>query len=147
MPKNNKKKRLGLILSVVALAAFGVLAQITGPQMVFAEDSKCTSILDSGWCDGQNGEGILNLVKMVKNIFSIGVGVAATIGIIICGVTIMTARDNEAQVAKAKQRIFDIVIGLVIWVMLYFVLDLLLPDMSDTEVTKTSYTSISTQVS
>ena len=46
---------------------------------------------------------------------------------VICGFIIMTARDNEAQVAKAKKRLVEIVIGIILWVLMAFIVNLLLP--------------------
>jgi flagellar basal body-associated protein FliL len=54
--------------------------------------------------------------------------VLGTIGIIMAGVTIMTARDNSAQIQKGKQRIMEVVIGLVIWVLAVAIIALILPD-------------------
>ena len=56
-----------------------------------------------------------------------GYVVAGTIGIIICGFLWMTARDNEAQVAKAKKRMIDIVIGIVAWILLALIANLFIP--------------------
>ena len=58
---------------------------------------------------------------------STGVIILAAIGIVICGFIIMTARDNEAQVAKAKKRLVEIVIGIILWVLMAFIVNLLLP--------------------
>jgi hypothetical protein len=42
----------------------------------------------------------------------------------------MTARDNEAQVAKAKRRMLEIVIGIVAWVLLALIGNLFIPKSS-----------------
>lgn len=79
-----------------------------------------TSILPKDW-------GIENILKMILNILVYGLGAAATLGVIIAGIMYMTARDNEAQVAKAKTRLYEVVIGLVAWALMYAVLNWLLP--------------------
>ena len=43
----------------------------------------------------------------------------------------MTARDNPVQVQKAKKRILEIVIGIVIWVLLAILIALFLPASDD----------------
>ena len=92
-------------------------------------DPQCATIL-SFWCDSADTDGettILNIISFVIGVMTIGVTVLGTIGIIAAGVTIMSARDNAAQVQKAKQRILEIVIGLVIWVLIAAIMALLIP--------------------
>lgn len=89
-------------------------------------NSQCTSILPPDWCT-PNGDGIVNIINLVLDIMTIGVGVLATIGITIAGIQWLTARDKEDQVVKAKSRIFNIVIGLVVWGIMWLVLSWLLP--------------------
>ena len=79
-----------------------------------------TSILPSNW-------GIENILKLILNVLVYGLGAAATLGVIIAGIMYMTARDNESQVAKAKTRLYEVVIGLVAWALMYAVLQWLLP--------------------
>lgn len=69
-------------------------------------------------------EGIL---KLVLNIFIYGIGVAGVIGVVIAGILYLTARDNEAQVATAKRRLFEIAIGLVVWAAMWSLLNFLIP--------------------
>lgn len=90
-----------------------------------AEEGECASLL-TGMCDGSSGN-IMSLIKLVVKILTAGVTVAGTIGVIICGITMLTARDNAAQVEKAKKRIFEIVIGLVLWVLAAVLVGFILP--------------------
>ena len=77
--------------------------------------------------DDGTGCSIYNILVYVINTFSIGVGVIATIGIIAVGIMYMTARDNESQTAKAKKMFFDIVIGIITYVLFYLIIGLFLP--------------------
>lgn len=70
---------------------------------------------------------IQGLLELVARILVYGLGVAAVIGVVVVGILYLTARDNEAQVTKAKQRLFDVVIGLVAWALLWTVLNWLTP--------------------
>lgn len=79
-----------------------------------------TSILPSDW-------GVSDILKLILNIVVYGLGAAAVLGVIIAGIMYMTARDNEAQVAKAKTRLFEVVIGLVAWAVMFAVLNWLIP--------------------
>ena len=96
-------------------------------------ESKCATIL-SFWCDGaeSDGEGtILNIIKFVISTLTVGVTVLGTIGLIYSGYLFMTARDNTAQTEKAKKRILEVVIGLVLWVLFALLITLFLPTSVD----------------
>ncbi len=73
------------------------------------------------------GCSVYNILVEIINVFTIGVGVIATIGIIAVGFMYMTARDNDAQVAKAKKLFSNVVIGIITYVLFYFVIGLFLP--------------------
>ena len=64
-------------------------------------------------------EGIL---KLILSILVYGIGAAAVIGVVIEGIRYLTARDNEAQVAMAKRRLLEIVIGLALWAVMWSLL-------------------------
>ena len=70
---------------------------------------------------------MLDIRGMGLSVVTYGVGAAAIIGVLITGYQYITARDNSAQVMKAKNRLFQIVIGLVVWVMIWGILQFLLP--------------------
>ena len=115
--------KIGVIIGVAAINIVlvgGNLAWADEPSTVQVEPSReaqCATIL-SGWCDSAETKGeqtIRDIITFVISVFSIGIGVLATIGLIICGYFILTARDNEQQVSKAKQRLYEIIIGIVIW--------------------------------
>ncbi len=69
-------------------------------------------------------EGIL---KLILSILVYGIGAAAVIGVVIEGIRYLTARDNEAQVAMAKRRLLEIVIGLALWAVMWSLLKWLIP--------------------
>ena len=106
----------------------------------YGNDSTCsTSILPSSWCT-EDANGIMQVIRFVISVLTGTVVVAGTIGIIICGVLWATARDNEQQIVKAKKRLFEIVIGMVAWILIALIGNLLLPQTSSTieEDTRTS---------
>ena len=76
---------------------------------------------------GNTGDGILHILAIVLNILTFGVGILATFGIAISGLQYLTARDNDSQVAKAKMRIFEIVIGLIVYAILWTLLQFVIP--------------------
>ncbi len=82
-----------------------------------------TSILPS--FSGEDG--IKDLLILIVKILFYGLGAAAIVGVVVSGIMYLTARDNEQQVAKAKKRLLEIVIGLVAWALMYTVLHFLIP--------------------
>jgi hypothetical protein len=105
-------------------------AQTTSAQQQPEKKGPCSSILPVEWCDDKDGSSIGNIIKLVISLFTGAVVVAGTIGIIICGITWMTARDNEAQVVKAKMRIAEIVVGIAFFILLSFIMNLIIPQSS-----------------
>lgn len=121
-----KKTLKKLILPALLLASMvGVLA--TSP--VFAAEGQCveTSLFGT-YCDDGSGGGIFFILEIILTVLTFGVGIAGTIGIVIAGIQYASAKDNEQQIAKAKMRIFQIVIGMIIWAVLYVALRWLLPN-------------------
>lgn len=74
-----------------------------------------------------------DILNLALNIVIYGLGAAATIGVIIAGIQYLTARDNEAQVAAAKKRLVEVVIGLIAWAAMYTVMRLLIPGFDPTK--------------
>ena len=113
-----------LLLSIlVVFLSFTMLI----PAPVFAEDgSNCvnTAILGEGGevCDEGNGDSIMHILQLVVDIMSIGVGILGVIGITWAGIKYLTAGGNEEKTRTAKRRIFEIVIGLVAYALIYAVL-------------------------
>ncbi len=79
-----------------------------------------TSILPADWC-------VADILELVLSILVYGLGAAAVVGVIIAGVLYMTARDDMAQVAKAKTRLIEIVVGLIAWALMSTLLNWLIP--------------------
>lgn len=76
-------------------------------------------------------DGIKNLLLLITRILFYGLGAAAVIGVVVAGIMYLTARDNEQQVTKAKQRLFNVAIGLVAWALMWTVLHWLIPGFDD----------------
>lgn len=86
----------------------------------------CASILKN-FCFDDGTVDIGGLIGMIITILTGTVVVAGTVGVIICGFLWMSARDNEGQVAQAKKRMLDIVIGIIAWVLLALLANLFIP--------------------
>ena len=88
-------------------------------------DGVKTSILNVSGCN--DGTAIFEILSIALNVMTFGVGAGAVLGFLISGYQYMSARDNSAVVAKAKNRMLQIVIGLVIWAVFWGVLQFILP--------------------
>ena len=73
-------------------------------------------------CDSGSGDSIKNILNLVVDIMTIGIGILGVIGITVVGVQYLTAGGSEEKTRKAKRRMFEIVIGLVAYVLIYAVL-------------------------
>lgn len=68
-----------------------------------------------------------SLLTMVLNIMTAGVAIAATGGLIYAAVLYTSAGPNQQQVAKSKEIIRNIVIGIVAFALMYSLLQWLIP--------------------
>lgn len=69
-----------------------------------------------------------DILMLVVEIMTIGIGIVGAIGITIAGIQYITAAGNEEQTRKAKRRIFEIVIGFFAYALIYAALSFLIPD-------------------
>ena len=134
MRKSNEKRGRKIIAGVLAAiaVAFGAAMPVVLARSAYANDGCVeTSIIqteDGKFCDTSNdGQGIYRILNIVVNVLTMGVGVLGTLGIVISGIQYMSASGNEAQMAKAKKRIFEVVIGLVVFGVMWVVMQFLIP--------------------
>lgn len=93
-----------------------------------AYDSPCdTTILPKTWCEEAMGGGVFEILNLILGILTAGVGIAATVGIVVLSLQYVSARDNEEQAKKARTRMVQVVIGLVVYVLMWSVLEWLMP--------------------
>lgn len=78
--------------------------------------------------DSGDGDGIKHILKFVAGIFTVSIGVLGVVGLGVSGVQYLTAGGNEEKTRKAKRRIFEIVIGLVVYAVAYALMSFLIPD-------------------
>jgi len=102
-----------------------VFSAFTAPSvMAKKDDDPPTAILTD--C-GQAEDGIMCILELVIDIMTIGVGILGVIGITVVGIQYLTAGGNEEKTRKSKTRMFEIIIGLVAYALIYTVLKWLLP--------------------
>lgn len=111
----NSRKKLGMILILVSSLVLSFLIS----QPTWAEKS-CGGVNTTIIECNETGSGAIGRIALdVIEIFSVGVGILGVIGITVVGIQYMTAGGNEEKTRKAKRRMFEIVIGLVAYAMLF----------------------------
>ena len=129
------KKIIAVIMAfIVSLAGASAPVMATGPMGVFGDDEKgveaniLTGCAEESKKSGEDG--IMCILNLAVEIISIGVGILGVIGISVSGIQYLTAGGSEEKTRKAKRRIFEIVIGLAAYAVIYFLLKWLLPSFS-----------------
>lgn len=123
----SKKQKILSAIFAIAMA----FASVFAPSLPVyaadeaASDDSCATFL-SDYCP-EGDKDMFDLLRLVINIMTAGVIVAGTIGVITCGYIVLTSRDNAEKIKEAKKRIFEIVIGLVLWVLAVAIIHFLLP--------------------
>ena len=120
-----KRIILGAIAAIMMVGGMiGILAVSSSP--VYAAKTLETNILDSSKLDNEGG-GIFYLINLVLNILTYGVGVLGVVGLVWVGIMYITAGDNEGKIVEAKKRIFEIVLGMAVWIFLRLIAQFLIP--------------------
>ena len=84
-------------------------------------------------CDDGSGKAMVDTLVLVVDIFSAVVGVLAVGGIIFIGIRYLTSGGDVAKATKARKRLVELVIGIVIYAVMYTVLKFLIPSFSSNE--------------
>lgn len=143
VPKNHKDTSWGHGLSLYAVSAktlsigksentkiklpddMGETTQ-KRPAVVAKED--CASILNDELCEEKNADYNINhILNSTIDILTAGFGILGTISIIICGIMVMTAQDNEAKLVAARTRFIATAIGIALWGSISILTSFLLP--------------------
>ncbi|MBR3319263.1 hypothetical protein IKG06_02020 [Candidatus Saccharibacteria bacterium] len=95
-------------------------------KIVAEESNECvkTAILGSGGC---YSGGIWGILGIAIDVLTVGIGAAAVIGVIISGIQYMTASGEPAAIAKAKNRLIQIAIGVLVYGTFYGLMRWLVP--------------------
>lgn len=129
------------IIFYVIMATLSLLLILPTPVFAVCSDEQkengCvdTSILGSDGCScgkdqeqNNNGEGIIHIIELVIDIISTGIGIFGVIGISYAGIQYLTAGGSEEKVRTAKRRIYEIVIGLAAYAVMYAFLKWAIPN-------------------
>ncbi len=121
-----------IVLAVLAILTMGSVAVLGGfSERAWAQKCVETSVLGSGgqycWDENEEGGGTGKLLNLVIKIMVYAIGALGAVGIVIAGIQYLTAGGNEAQVTKAKNRLIQVVIGLIAYGLMATVLNFLIP--------------------
>ena len=126
MRKTIKNIFISLLSILMMLAPLAFRAPVFADEESTADNCYHGAILDN-ICDDGEGGGVIEVLKIVIRVFTIGIGIFAAVGITIVGIQYLTAGANEEQTRKAKRRLIEIVIGIAAYVVIYALLIWLLP--------------------
>ena len=114
---------------VMAVTAVGLsLAPVVAPSFAYAAcapgDPQCVDVCGNATNCNLFVENYINpLVKVLTAL----VGISAVISIIVAGIQYSSSADDPGTVTKAKQRVFNVVIGLLAYIFLIALLNYLIP--------------------
>ena len=124
-----------LIMSIIAvvMGGFMMVAPLMAGTPVFAADdcgSRAAILKDTACSENGGGSSIIGILTLVIAIMTVLIGILAVIGVTIVGIQYLPAGGSEEKTRKAKRRMFEIVIGIVAYVLMYAFLKWLLPSFS-----------------
>lgn len=101
----------------------------SGPLSAYAADCNGTDtvIINCEAQGGQKVDGTWFILLLILNILAGGVGIVAVGGIAYAAFLYTTASDNESQLTKAKEIIFNTVLGVMAFALLYSFLQFIIP--------------------
>jgi len=111
------------LLLVLAMSFF--LAQAFLPGVAYANDQQ-VEVCRGTDCDEADNFVNTYLNPVVKALTAL-VGIAAVVSIIFAGIQYSSSADDPGTVTKAKQRVFNVVIGLLAYIFLLALLNYLIP--------------------
>ena len=78
-------------------------------------------------CRGQ-GNPIMDLLFAIIRFLSIGIGVVLVGSLMVAGIQYTTSRGDAGAIAKAKDRVLNVVVALLIYILAYAILNYLIPN-------------------
>ena len=78
-------------------------------------------------CDNCNGSAVMQILAYVVRAMTIGVGILAVIGIMVFGIRYLTSRGDENLAIKARRHLFQVLIGIVSYIVLVLTASWILP--------------------
>lgn len=125
--------RTRLTLSIAALMSVLTMNFMT-PTLVGAASQPSCAILPANICSASTTKGtdvkktgVYLLLVWVLNIMTAGVGIAAVGALVYAGILYASAGGGSDQIVKSKKIITDTVIGIVVYALMFLVINWLVP--------------------
>ena len=122
-----KQKLQYTLLSLAALTTLIMPLAFAPPAAAVTCSVLPSSICSTSDAKDVNSSGIMTLLKWGIKILTGGIGIAAVAAFIYAGILYTSAGDNSTQVSNAKNIMTQTVIGLVVYGLMFFALQWLLP--------------------
>lgn len=124
-----KQTLVAITLSLTALCGVFALSPVVAADCGGASTSiiQCNATKDTNKGTDIKGNAIWQILIMVLNIMTAGVGILAVGGIAYGTVLYTSAGDKADQVKKAKDMFVNVAIGLLVYGLMYSVLNFLIP--------------------
>jgi hypothetical protein len=127
-----KMKKLRLTLASIFFMAASVFTTLTVATPAYAACNKETEVEITISIQGQNKcipktNAIFTWLTGIIRFLSAGVGIAVVGGIVYGGILYLTARDNASQIQQAITVIINAVIGLLLYILMFAILNFLIP--------------------
>ena len=90
-------------------------------------DKPIETSIDYGCSNDGKTDGITQIALVVINFLSIGVGIAVVAGIVIGAIRYITASGNAAQAQQGVTTIVNAIIGLILFIFMYAIINFLVP--------------------
>lgn len=121
-----KYKLVSLVVAVVGAVMFAATPVYANPTAV-----KC-GVLGNEICDSSSStdvksSGIFAVLKFALTLLTGGVGIAAVAVFVYAGILYSSAGGDSARVSQAKKLITDASIGLLLYTVIFFALNWLIP--------------------
>lgn len=117
------KKIKQLLAGFLVVAGLGVAVLSPEPAMAINVFDQCSGNSDSAVCKAQGTDNAASLMQTVINILLFLVGSVAVIMIVVGGVRYTTSNGNASQTKEAKDTILYSVIGLIVAMMAYAIVN------------------------
>ena len=138
-----KKFIIGLAVFLIGIVSLNIPIIATAAPSAHSQTTHQTNTAILKKCGAEasdeDGGGIMCLLKEGLNIMTYIVGALGFAAIVWCGILYLTAGDNEEQVKKSKRRIFEIVVGVALFILANAIVQWLTGDTPDTGVLPTIY--------
>lgn len=121
-----KLKQTIVLRSIALVVAMSGFVWLSSP-VAMADCAGAKTAIINCTKGAKGSSAITDLLLQAIQIMTIGVGIAAVGGIVYAAIIYTTAEDKAAQVTKAKMIIFNVVLGIIAYFLMYAFLQFLIP--------------------